>query len=135
MKYYIVGLLCVLAGYAAGMHLQPPKIETKEIQVVKEVETIRKDIRTVIKEVEHPDGTKEKETTIEDKSMVKKDSETVKVVSTSRLDWKLQGIINLKDIAVPIYGLDLERRIIGPFSAGAWATTQLDYGVSVSFEF
>lgn len=139
-KYTIIIIIIVGAvAYASGRYLQPPKTITKEVQVVKEVEVVKRDVRTVIKEVSRPDGTKIRETVIEDKSKEAKNKDqtntSTKLVESLKPQWKVQGLVGINEISNPTYGVGVERRIIGPVFAGVWVNTQKQYGVSVSLEF
>lgn len=141
IRYYILIVVIVAgAGYGIGRYLQPAQIEIKEIEVVKEIEVIKKDVVTVIKEVERPDGSKERHTTIEDRSRetTKKESEkeTSTTIVNEKPQWRAQALLKLNNVlTLPVYGAGIERRIVGPFSAGVWATTDRNIGVSASFEF
>jgi beta-lactam-binding protein with PASTA domain len=140
IKTQLLTLLVIAAlAYATGRYLQPAKVEVKQVEVVKEVEVIKRDVRTVIKEVERPDGTREKETVIEDRTRerTKKESETQThtVVTNLKPQWKVQGLVQLNNIQQPTYGVGVERRIIGPVFVGAWGKQSREFGLSVSLEF
>jgi hypothetical protein len=69
-------------------------------------------------------------------------AETAKV-TTSRPDWRIgvqlgatwkEPALKLGDTPLVVGG-SIERRIIGPFSVGAWGSTQGAAGLSVSGEF
>lgn len=141
---FVVGLL----GYAFGRYLQPAKVVTetvveKEIVEV-EVEKIKKEVRTIVKEIVKPDGTTETTTTTEEiaesKKKTKKEEaskeQELKIVENLKPQWKAQVLVGLEDINVPSYRVGIERRIFGPIFAGAYSKTDFgEYGLSVSMEF
>jgi hypothetical protein len=121
-------ILLILVGcsFAGGLYLgkqDKPKIETKE--VVKYKERVR--TRTVIKE--RPDGTKET-IIVEDKNTKGKRIATKKV---SKPDWSIGVSSTIKKD--PIYGAQVERRIIGDIWLGGYARTDKEFGVSLRFDF
>lgn len=140
-KVIAIAILVVgAAGYLGGRYLQPAKVEVKVEERVKEVEVVKHDVRTVIREIERPDGTKEKETIIEDKTEEERnresEKETSKIVTNNKPQWKVGGQLTPKQgIAGPLYGLSVERRVLGPVFAGAFANTDKVVGLSVSVEF
>lgn len=115
------------------------KTETIEI----EREVIKRDTVTVIKEIVRPDGTRETETISTDKSKESKDSKTsVIVAAPPQPQWHLSisGAANLQNSinVLPssmVYGLQIERRILGPFSIGARIQTDKQIGLVVGYEF
>lgn len=135
----ILGLVMVgCLGYGIGRYIQPAKVETKEVEVIKEV--IKKDIEIVVREVEHPDGTKERTTTTKDKSVETSKKDTKKemiVTENNKSQWKAHALIgaDIKDVSRLLYGAQIERRVLGNLSIGAWGLTNQTVGVSVGFEF
>lgn len=130
----IAGVL--VAATAALTRYYFPRIETQTVDVVKEV--VKTDIRTITKIVEHPDGTKETVIDHTDKSVENKDqkhSETVMSKSqwlvTGTVQQDLNNGLNLQ----PIYGVHVQRRILGPFYLGAMGSTDKRAGVSLGMEF
>lgn len=121
-----IGLLGL--GYAVGRYLQPTKVEIK-----KEV-IIQKEIHTVIKKVTDPNGTITEVTVIDDKSNeASKESTTITAIKSQ---WRAQGLVGFGTTKIgPIYGVGIERRILGPISAGLYGNTNNELGVSVSIEF
>jgi hypothetical protein len=140
-KHWIVAVLVVSGlGYATGRYFQPARVEVKIEERVKEVEVVKHDVRTVIKEVTRPDGTKEKETIIEDRSTETRDKEsrrdTSKIVSNEKPQWKVSTqLTTTQGILGPVYGATVERRVLGPIFAGAFGNTDKTFGLSVGLEF
>lgn len=135
----ITALILTALGYGFGRYLQPAKVITKEVIIEKQVDVVKRDVTTKIKEITNKDGSKITETVIEDRSKEtsKKESETNKstVVINTKPQWRVQGTAKLNKILTPIYGAGIERRILGPVSGGIFANTDKEYGVSLSFEF
>lgn len=134
-----VGLLLLALGYGIGRHLQPAKIEIKKEEIIKEVEVIKKDIEIIEREVTRPDGTVEKERIERDKSTetVNKDTKTKEsnVTIFSKPDWKFDTLAALNKDRVLVYGIKVDRRILGNLHAGAFVLTDTTIGVSVGLEF
>lgn len=136
-----VGAIIVFAvGAGTALYVRPATVVTKTEEVVKEVDRVKKDVVVVEHEVKRPDGTVEIDRTTTDKSTEtsKKESDTKSstVVTNAKPQWKAQALAGLSlDKLVPVYGAGVERRIIGPISAGVWGTTDRNLGVSVSLEF
>lgn len=135
----IVGLLLLVVGYGTGRYLQPAKIQIKKEEVIKEVEVIKKDIRIVEREITRPDGTKEKERITEDKSQEstkkEKDTKESTLIANKKPDWRVNGLAALNNDRNIVYGLQVERRILGPISVGAFGLTDTTVGLSVGIEF
>jgi hypothetical protein len=128
-------LVALVIGYAVGRHLQPAKIETRE--VVKEVEKIKRDVVIVEKKITRPDGTivEEKTTTDKSKSETSKSSDKRTVVS-NRNNWLVgAGIEGQISELTPVYRFEVQRRILGPILVGASARTDGYVGAILSVEF
>lgn len=139
---YILGAMLLLAlGYGIGRHVQPARVEIKREVQLKEVEVIKKDVVIVEKEIVRPDGTIEKERTEIDKSKYESEKNFSEKESTlivgSKPQWKVQASTNFKNnnVAGPLYGLGVERRIIGPIFVGGFVNADKQVGLSLSWEF
>ena len=105
----------------------------KQIEI-QEKEVVRNDIRTIVKEVIRPDGSKETTTEIVDKT--KKIYDNKINYAESKLDWLISANIAKKNFKnSDIYGLQIQRRILGPIFIGLTGNTNKEYGISVGFEF
>lgn len=140
--HILLGILIALAaGYGIGRYAQPAKIEIKKEEVIKEVEVIKKDVVIVEKEVKNPDGTVTTERVITDKTQIDSKKETTEkqssIVSNKKADWKVSASVGAESLKFtqPVYGLHVERRILGPFFIGAYGMTNSNYGVSIGMEF
>ena len=142
-KNVIIGiLLCTGIGYAVGRYLQPAKIETKTEVVEVEVEKVKTEIRTIVREVVKPDGTVVKETIEEEikkeEQVVKKQEKEETKIENLKPQWRVQAAVasDLDFRGELAYRLGVERRILGPFFAGVFADTRgEEVGVSISMEF
>lgn len=82
----------------------------------------------------NPDGSEERERTEESSG----NSEASKIADTkvAKHNWTAGISAGLSTtVNSPIYGVRLERRIVGPIFAGAYATTNKEAGVSLGLEF
>jgi hypothetical protein len=142
----------------------------KKVDEKKKDEAVAKNVHKERTEVTHPDGTKEvKETvdvnatkvvkevqiqyvdriqTVEKVVEVEKKVEIEKVVKNPLPDWGVQARVGVDISAIlnptrggpVVIGLEVDRRIIGPFKAGVWAQTNTTFnqwqaGLSVGAEF
>lgn len=128
MKNIIIILLVILGaaggGYAVGRYFTPPRVK----EVVKTVEV--KDVYTVVREVQKPDGTKERVTEIVDKSKMKTD---IQKVTEAKPNWRLRGGATVNPL--PVYSLGVEHRLIGPVFGGIQWRTNHEIEVNLSVEF
>lgn len=110
-----------------------PKVETKTIETTKEV--VHTDIRTVTRTITSPNGQTDTTTVTEDHS-TKKDSSNKTSVAYKQPNWMVSGSIQSNyRLDPPAYGVQVQRRILGPFYLGALLTTKHDVGLSLGFEF
>lgn len=128
-------LVLVVAIISAGLtRYYFPKIETQTVDVIKEV--IKTDIRTITRIVERPDGTKE---TIIDETDKSTNNKTEKHTDTTyaNKDWLLSvsAQTEVTQIMKPDYGVQVQRRILGPFYLGGMVDTSKRVGVSLGMEF
>jgi len=141
-KIAIMVLVALGLGYAVGRYVQPASIKIVKEEVIKIVDRINKDVVTIIEKITRPDGTVEEKTTIIDKTQYEhyqqqQTNESTTIVS-QKAQWKVQGLagIRIDDFRGPqIYGVGIERRIIGPVFVGVWGNTDKQVGLSVGLEF
>jgi xanthosine utilization system XapX-like protein len=127
----IIAVVGILVGFGLGTKIFPTiKEKTVEVQVDKVV----KDVQTVIKVVTRPDGTKEEITTIVDRTKENKEYSNTKTVSKN--DWHISANAgrSFSDSNI-IYGIQVERRVLGDVYLGALATTDKRVGISVGIDF
>lgn len=138
--WIIVTIISASLAYAGGRFFTKPTIITKNVEVIKEVEVIKRDVRTVIKEVTRPDGTKEVDTVIEDRTRERTrtdaDRSNEVIVKNEKTQWKIDisARTKLQDL-VPVYGANVSRRIIGPIFVGVNGWTDSSVGFSLGLEF
>ena len=121
----------VLLGYGIGRFTTPEKIVTVEKEVVKE----SREKETTKKEIKKPDGTVVTVITEKDKTKTESKKES-KTNITNRPDWKAGLMYGYSfDDNKPVYGLEIDRRIIGNISLGVWANTQKAAGLVLIYEF
>lgn len=121
----------------------------------------RKSIRREEYAVEHPNGLKESRKTedinidrvvreaevqyvdrVVEKEVVKfvehtEVKEKLKLVEAPKPDWRVGALVGVQVTSPtsPIYGGIVERRILGPVSAGAWGLSNGTVGVTATLEF
>ena len=122
-KTVIVAAIVFVLGGVLGYKLAPvPQSETRTV--------VQDKIVTVVKEVTKPDGTVIRdETRTEDK---RADS-SVTVAPPSKPDW-LVGV-SYEPGVVPVYGITVQRRVIGNVYVGASASTSGDITANVGVTF
>jgi hypothetical protein len=93
---------------------------------------------TVTKQL--PSGEKDTTTTTTNNTVVDDTTDTKAststVISNLKPQWKVQALagLNGNNLGTPVYGADVERRIIGPISAGLYGNTNKEVGLSISLE-
>lgn len=124
-----ISVFSFLIGGALVYKFMPNGGET----ITKEV--IKTDVVTVTREVIKPDGTKETVTTSTDKS-VSRASSDVKLPSLVP-QWHISAsaVVPKSGPYQPVYGLQIEKRILLGISAGIRAQTDGQLGVVVGIEF
>jgi hypothetical protein len=136
----LVILGVALLAYASGRYLAPSKVVTKVVTVTKEVTVKDDNVKTVVQETDEPNGTVEKTTTTVDLSTETTKDATSVVAQQTKTTEKPQWIIGAQLIPQqgtfgPVYGVEAQRRILGPVFAGAFANTDSKVGLAVSVEF
>jgi len=129
----ILGTLAVglLIGFGLGSQLFP-KVKTETVEVQKDV--IKKDIRTIVKEVIRKDGTIEKETVIVDNS--KESKEIKNTTRVSKSDWHVAAsAAKSLSLETMTYTVSAERRILGDVFVGMNVNSEKQVGLTVGLEF
>lgn len=77
------------------------------------------------------------ETRVEERVVeVVREVEVFREIRTPLPDWRVGGLVGLElDAGAPVYGLQLERRILGPIHVGAWAMTSGAVGLAITVAF
>lgn len=165
VKLELVAVVVFIAGLACGRFTTPAKVITKtEIQTVEKevvknkevtVKDTNKDRELVVTETTKPDGTKIvekhyinrdqiKEDTTKTNSVVdtkKSDSKSETITTNEKNDWNLSALVTTSHTEDDMfhqsmsYGVHVQRRILGPFSVGAFGLTNKTYGLSIGASF
>lgn len=132
LKVSLLGLVILLIGVGIGRYMSP----TKTIEVTKETESVDTSKEIVDTEKKNADGSTEKTRVVREIKKEIMTNETQKLVESVKPDWRVSGLVgySLKDLE-PVYGVDVQRRILGSVSVGVFANTQQVVGVSVGYEF
>jgi hypothetical protein len=127
-------------------------------KVVKDVSSSRQqNVRVITKYIERPDGTKEmtkeevtdtkedeKSKTVADKTqeteikrevVIQKEVQIEKVETPVSKDWHLSASVGLTSSVVPLYGAQLEKRVLGPIYLGVKADTNPSVSIVAGFDF
>lgn len=137
MSYKLL-LPAMVACLGLGLYIGKTYYSTTQTKEI-EKEVVRTDVVTVVKTVERPDGTKETTSTTTDKTVSKHDeTKTATTASALAPQWHTSAsasVARLSEISSPVYGIQVERRLLGPFSVGLRAQTDKYIGVALGFEF
>ncbi|MBK9292815.1 MAG: hypothetical protein IPM52_14500 [Bacteroidetes bacterium] len=128
-------IVALVAAAVAGTRYLWPRVEYR--QTVVERETIKKDVRTIIKHVERKDGSKETVTTIVDNSK-ESSNRTETIVKAAQAQWLLSPLLKIdakQGLTEPVYGLMVQRRVLGPGWLGVAATTDKQIMATIGLEF
>jgi hypothetical protein len=143
----IIAAILIVIAFAFGRYTTPDKVVVKtEIkEIIVEKESAKKDVAIsetteeiiIIK----PDGTKivKKKNKKEEKkkeetnkeSVVAKEEKHEEIKEKAKPQWGIGGMYQPSSV----YGLVIDRRIIGPVFLGVWGKSDLDFGLSVKVEF
>ena len=129
MKLRNVAILCLLVAVisAATARYFFPQIR------IEEKETVRRDVRTIIREVVKEDGSHETITEIIDRS--KEEKKNLQLLP-SKKDWFFTVSHGAKDFTKePEQSVGIYRRILGPGVIGLTISTSRVYSVNVGLEF
>lgn len=134
--YVLLALLLLVIGYSLGRYFTPQKVVTKTVIETKTVTVVQRDTQTTV--TEKPDGTKT--TVIVDKSIdTTHQDQTIdktKTVENNKPDWHVGLQLAPKNPQYEyFYGVQVERRILGPVFVGAFGDTDRTLGLVVGLEF
>lgn len=124
----IATIVALIAGIGIGYKAKTPQIET----VVKEV--IKEHVVVKTKIVQSPDGTTVTESErVEDKDTAVDMSVKAPIKDNSR--WHVSIDVSSGIDLKARYGLQVERKVMGPISVGVRATTRGELGVVLGIRF
>jgi hypothetical protein len=133
MNKLIAAIILCLASVATTRYLWP-RVEYKSSIVEKEV--IKRDVVTVIREIVKPDGSKETVTEIVDHSRENSSkSETVVKLAKAQYQLALLASTSAERLADPVYGLQIQRRLLGPVWGGLSLNTDKQITFNLGLEF
>lgn len=134
IKTLLISCTITAVVTAAAVRYYYPRVDVQTIETTKDV--IKTDIRTVVRVVEKPDGTKETVTeTVDNTTRETKDKKSH--IENKQNDWFIAAGVNarLNAINVPSYAISVHRRVLGPVFGGLTADTTGNIGVTIGLEF
>ena len=150
-RYFQIGTVALLllgAGYGIGRFAQPTKVitktEIKEVIKIIKVAEEKKDIKTEIRIITRPDGTKEEVTIIVDRTTTHTDTSTDINIETKKetitvkdLGLSIQALALAKsnDLGNREYGVLIKKRIISNVSGTILATQKGTVGIAIGLDF
>jgi hypothetical protein len=145
----IVSVLALVTAFALGRYTVSSSSKSTETASKEKASETSKEVsehkKTVTTEVERPDGTKERTTTITDdvdtktaskgssSSTTEKTSEVVKG-SSDKVTISALGGVSIKDWSM-VYGASVSRPILGPVAVGVWGLSNSTGGFSIGLGF
>ena len=124
----IGGMVLFLLGLGVGRYTLP----TKSTETEKHATETEKEV--IDREKHNADGSTEKEHIVRD---IKKEiKEIARTVDNAKTSWKASALVGYSlDNKRPVYGIDVQRRILGNAHIGLWGTTEKTLGLSIGYEF
>lgn len=129
-----VALACLLSAVVSAAVTQRFFPQTKTVEVEKDV--THTDVQTVTHTVTRPNGEIDSTITIVDHTQKVDTSSKTVVLAPVPPNWLVSATATtgLKSIE-PVYGVNVNRRILGPLFIGGLADTKGNVGVSLGMEF
>jgi hypothetical protein len=125
-------VIALILGAVAGFSLRKPQIVTKTKEIIK----YKKQQRIVTRIVERPNG--EKVTIIDSRTQeasVSDKRSSQKVVRGAGYILSLSATPLLKNGTKPIYGVGLQKRLLGGLSGGLYVRSNKEVGILISYSF
>lgn len=131
-----ISIAALAVAYASGHYFSPEKIKT-EVRTVEVEKIVTKVVHQTITIHEKPDGTKD--TTIvtdanTNSTTNKESKDATKEVTVSKDRFNisvLAGSTFPLNLSSPIYGISVNRNILGPLTAGIFGMTNSTVGISL----
>lgn len=140
----LIGLGLIALGYGAGYFTKPTKVETRTVEVVKEVVKKQEQKQKIVfkERIVYKDGTVVEKERSEDKTDTteeslkdsSKSSENI-VKNDIGLNLSVLAISDISNLPNPQYGVHVTKRIISNITVGAMASTDKKVGLSVGIGF
>ena len=128
----ILALICSAIS-SAVTRFYWPVVQTKTVEKTNDV--YHNDIQTVLRIVKEPSGAVESTTTTIDNS-VRVDTTDKSLETLKRPDWLVGATIGTDFVSsLPIYGVHVQRRVLGPFWLGIGVNTTHQATLSLEMEF
>ena len=115
----LVLLVTNATSYYYG-YKKPAKVETKTV--------VKHDTKTIVKEIERPDGTKEKQTIIVDKTKTSNKEKQ----SPAESKWLFGASYNLEQ---DYFKAAVSRRVLGPFFVTGEVSSKKEIFIGLTYEF
>lgn len=131
----LLGVAALVAAFALGRYTgQRPAVEIKETAVTKQVQDVEtKKTTTIVKSATGEVKTVITEDTV---SKTKTDKSVVtKTKDAATLNVSLLVGYNYRSPSLPIYGVMVSKKLLGPIAVGAWGMTNNTAGISLGMEF
>lgn len=137
-QFLVLSVLCVAAfaigRFSASTQKSVVSQENTEKQQVKDVETQRTTVT-----VKSPNGEVKTTTTVNTVDKTKTNVETTKSaevqISSSKFLVSAMAGYNFKSPDLPLYGVSISRKFLGPVTTGIWGLNNGTIGLSVGVEF
>lgn len=135
MNYKTLLIACLVTAVlsASLTRYYYPRVDVQTVETTKDV--IKTDIRTVVKVVERPDGSKETVTeTVDNTTRTTKDTKSHTEIKQK--DWILTvGAKTQLTALEPVYLVVVQRRVLGTVFSGLVADTKGTIGLTIGLEF
>ena len=131
----LIGMIALVTAFLLGRYTgRRPAVETKEVAVTKQVQDVEtKKTTTIVKSITGEVKTVITEDTV---SKTKTDKSVVtKTKDVATLNVSLLVGYNYHSPALPIYGVMVSKKLLGPIAVGAWGMTNSTIGISLGMEF
>jgi len=129
MTYKSITILCIVVAIVAAGSTRYKTVETTR-------DVVHNDVQTIVKTIKLPTGEVDTTTTTTDHSVkVDTDNKTAVQLQVAK-NWLVSGVYSISIHTLePSYGLQVNRRILGPIFIGANANTKGEIGLSLGMEF
>lgn len=128
----VCGMVLFATGLGVGRYLTPQN----STEIEKQKEETQTEKETTDRVTTNPDGTKTVEHIVKDTKKETKEKESLKIVESKKPDWKVSALVGYSfDKKNEVYGLDVQKRMLGAISIGVWGTTEKTAGLSIGYEF
>lgn len=139
LKYAAIACLVVAAVSASVTRYYFPQVTVQTKTVEADHSVTQNNVKTVTHEVKKPDGEVDTDITTID-STVHTDTNTETKQATQiapQKDWYIAATASITGVnfANPAYGVQVNRRILGPIFLGGTVNTKGEFGVSLGMEF